>query len=52
MRGRLGAGMNESATPASPPPTPVWVKALGIAVLLAILGFVVFHFTGSATPGH
>lgn len=42
-----------SAPPAAGPPgTPLWVKVLGIAALLAILGFVVFHLTGSSPTGH
>lgn len=57
MRWAVGAAMDPSVSPvppatASAPPTPMWVKALGIAVLLAILGFVVFHFLGNAPTGH
>jgi hypothetical protein len=30
----------------------MWVKLLGAAVLLAVLGFAVLHFTGAAPTGH
>jgi hypothetical protein len=36
----------------SPPPTPRWVKVLGIIVLLLVLLFVILHLTGHGVGGH
>ncbi len=38
--------------PTGPPATPGWVKLLGLAVLVAVLAFVVLHLTGASPTGH
>jgi hypothetical protein len=38
--------------PGSPPSTPRWVKALGLAVLVLVLVFVILHLAGGGFGGH
>lgn len=42
----------DASEAARPPATPLWVKALGLATLLAVVGFVLLHLTGNAPTGH
>lgn len=40
------------ATAAKPPPTPRWVKVLGVVLLVLLVGFIVLHLTGNAPVRH
>jgi hypothetical protein len=34
------------------PPTPLWVKVSGIALIVLVLGFLLLHFTGHGFHHH
>jgi hypothetical protein len=50
--GGTGAETRTRPDPGSPPSTPRWVKALGLAVLALVLAFVVLHLAGGGFGGH
>jgi hypothetical protein len=50
--GVTGAEAHARPDPSSPPSTPRWVKALGLAVLVLVLAFVILHLAGGGFGGH
>jgi hypothetical protein len=36
----------------APPPTPRWVKAFGLLIVILVLAFVVLHLTGNSLGNH
>ena len=47
-----GSDTGEAPDRGSPPPTPFWVKALGIIAIVLVLLFVIMHLTGHGLGGH
>ena len=34
------------------PPTPRWVKAFGVVIVILVLAFIVMHLTGNSLANH